>query len=194
MGSGTQLRKVSWAQQRGSFLFLKILFIHSWETERGRTIGRGRSRLPVASQMWDGVPGPWDHAPSQRQTLNRWVTQVSLRLFHEALLRTWINYRLHPGFEGSGKNVVLKCASIWWAVVKGTYKLKRKVHIIMSGTYLIIVVITPILILNYQKGELSLAKVVWYSFYDWWFSGMNIINIECYLLSWPLKSKEQCKT
>ena len=40
------------------------------DTERGRDIGRGRSRIPVGSLMWDLIPGLWDHALSQRQMLN----------------------------------------------------------------------------------------------------------------------------
>ena len=47
------------------------------DTEIGRDIGRRRSRLHAGSWMWDSIPGPQDHALSQRQTLNRWVTQVS---------------------------------------------------------------------------------------------------------------------
>ena len=63
-----------------SFLFFfKILFIPSWEThrERGRDTGRGRSRVLAGSLMWDSIPGLQNHALSQRQTLNRWATQVS---------------------------------------------------------------------------------------------------------------------
>ena len=43
------------------FIFLKILFFYSWETqrERGRKIGRGRSRLHAGSPMRDLIPGPW---------------------------------------------------------------------------------------------------------------------------------------
>uniref|UniRef100_A0A8C0N7X3 Family with sequence similarity 81 member B n=1 Tax=Canis lupus familiaris TaxID=9615 RepID=A0A8C0N7X3_CANLF len=48
------------------FCFFKILFIH----ERQRDTGRGRSRLPTGSQMRTSIPGPQDHALSQRQTLN----------------------------------------------------------------------------------------------------------------------------
>ena len=46
------------------------LFIHERHTERGRDTGRGRSRLPVGSPMWDSIPGPQDHDLSQRQMLN----------------------------------------------------------------------------------------------------------------------------
>ena len=49
--------------------FFKILFIYSWEIEkeRGRDIGRGRSRLLAESPTWDLIPGLQDHALSQRQ-------------------------------------------------------------------------------------------------------------------------------
>ena len=60
--------------------FKKILFIYSWETQRGRYIGRGRSRLSMRSLMRDSIPGPRDHHLSQRQTLNHWATKASLYL------------------------------------------------------------------------------------------------------------------
>ena len=52
-------------------MFLKILFIYSWETqrERGRDTGRGRSRLHAGSPMWDWIPG--------LQDLSLWATQGS---------------------------------------------------------------------------------------------------------------------
>ena len=59
-----------------NLFFFKILFIYSWEIETGRDIGRGRSRLPSGSPMWDSIPGPRDHGLSQRQMLNHWATQV----------------------------------------------------------------------------------------------------------------------
>ena len=40
------------------------------DMERGRDIGRERSRLPVGSLMWDSIPEPWDHNLSQRHMLN----------------------------------------------------------------------------------------------------------------------------
>ena len=40
------------------------------ERERGRDIGRGRSRLPVGCAMQDLIPGTPDHDRSQRQMLN----------------------------------------------------------------------------------------------------------------------------
>ena len=39
------------------------------ERER-RDTGRERSRLPVETPMWDSIPGPWGHDPTQRQMLN----------------------------------------------------------------------------------------------------------------------------
>ena len=41
------------------------------DRENGRDIGRGRNRLLARSLMWDSIPGPWDHALSGRQMLNR---------------------------------------------------------------------------------------------------------------------------
>ena len=39
--------------------FLKILFVYSWETHRERQrLGRGRTRLPVRSPMWNSIPDP----------------------------------------------------------------------------------------------------------------------------------------
>ena len=52
------------------FLFLKNFIIHERHGERGKDIGRGRSRLPAGSLMWDSIPGPWDHDLHQKQTLN----------------------------------------------------------------------------------------------------------------------------
>ena len=53
------------------FLFLRFYsFIHQRCRERGRDIGRGRSRLPAETPKQNSIPGPWDHALSQRQTLN----------------------------------------------------------------------------------------------------------------------------
>ena len=46
------------------------LFIHEKHRERGRDIGRGRSRLPTESLIWDWMQGPQVHNLSQRQTLN----------------------------------------------------------------------------------------------------------------------------
>ena len=55
------------------------LFMRDTEKERGRNTGRGRSRLPAGSLMWDLM---WDPILrlldlSRRQTLNRWTTQAS---------------------------------------------------------------------------------------------------------------------
>ena len=63
-----QLRTVS------TQFFKKVLLIYSWETQRGRNIGRGRSRLPVGNLMQDSIPGPRDHDLGQRQMLNHWAT------------------------------------------------------------------------------------------------------------------------
>ena len=42
-----------------------------------RDTGRGTGRLHAGSPTWDSILGIRDHAWSQRQTLNRWATQVS---------------------------------------------------------------------------------------------------------------------
>ena len=56
------------------YLFKKdfiYLFMKDTGTEKGRDVGRERSRLHAGSSMWDSILGPGDHALSQRQTLNR---------------------------------------------------------------------------------------------------------------------------
>ena len=70
-------------------IFLKVLFIYSWEAQREADIGRGRSSLPARSLMWDSIPGPRDHDLSQRQTLNHWATQVSLLSY--IIISLWID-------------------------------------------------------------------------------------------------------
>ena len=48
--------------------FLRFcLFMRDTERERGRDIGRGRSRLHAGSPTWDLIPGPQDQALSQRR-------------------------------------------------------------------------------------------------------------------------------
>ena len=64
-----------------SFYFNVSLIFFLWETtERGRDVGRGRSRCPVGSLMLDSIPGSWDHDLSRRQMLNHWATQISQSL------------------------------------------------------------------------------------------------------------------
>ena len=46
-----------------------LLFIHETHTERGKDIGRRRSRFPVGSPMGDLISGPWDDDLSQKQML-----------------------------------------------------------------------------------------------------------------------------
>ena len=48
------------AFKKKEILFI-YLFMRDTERERGRDAGRGRSRLPAGSPMWDSIPGPWDH-------------------------------------------------------------------------------------------------------------------------------------
>ena len=49
------------------FFFKDYLIIHERHTERGRDMGRERSRLLVRSLMQNSILGPWDHDLSQRQ-------------------------------------------------------------------------------------------------------------------------------
>ena len=58
--------------------FWGFIYLFMRHTERGKDTGRGRSRLPVGSLMWDSIPGPWDHDLSQGQMLNCWASQVPL--------------------------------------------------------------------------------------------------------------------
>ena len=44
------------------------------ERERGRDLGRERSRLHAGGPMWNSIPGLQDHALGWRQTLNHWAT------------------------------------------------------------------------------------------------------------------------
>ena len=50
--------------------FKDFIYLFMRNRERGRDIGRRRSRIPVGSPMWDSIPRPQDHDLSQRQTLN----------------------------------------------------------------------------------------------------------------------------
>ena len=52
------------------FFKKKTIYSFMRDIERGRDIGRGRSRFLRGSLMQDSVPGCWDHALSQRQMLN----------------------------------------------------------------------------------------------------------------------------
>ena len=61
---------------KSPFFFLNFIYLFMRDTQRGRDIGRGRSRLPSGSLMWDWIPGPRDHDLSQRQMLNHWATQM----------------------------------------------------------------------------------------------------------------------
>ena len=63
------------------FVFSKdfYLFINERHTERGRDIGKGRSRLPVRNLMWDSILGPQDHDLSRRKTLSHWAIRCPMR-------------------------------------------------------------------------------------------------------------------
>ena len=51
-------------------LFLRFFYFFMRDIERGRDIGRGRSRLPAGNLMWNLIPGPQDHNLNQKQMLN----------------------------------------------------------------------------------------------------------------------------
>ena len=47
-----------------------FIYLFMRDRERGRDIGRRRSRLPTRSPRWYSIPGPQDHVLGQRQMLN----------------------------------------------------------------------------------------------------------------------------
>ena len=66
------------------WLFFKnILFIYSWETQRGRQTHRQREKQVLCEEpdMGGLILRPQDHDLSQRQMLNHWATQAPLFLF-----------------------------------------------------------------------------------------------------------------
>ena len=87
--------------------FFKILFIYSWQTHRKRQRHRGRSRLHAGSPMWDSIPGPQDHALSQRQMLNHWATQAppNPTTFEGMWISVLMNEKMRK---------VLFCDCPWW--------------------------------------------------------------------------------
>ena len=63
-GEACSIRWASQVELLDSFFFKKhfiYLFIHGRHRDRGRDIGRGRSRLHAGSLMWDSIPGLQDH-------------------------------------------------------------------------------------------------------------------------------------
>ena len=47
---------------RQTHLFFKIFIdLFMRDTQRGRDLGRWRSRIPEGSLLQDSIPGPWDH-------------------------------------------------------------------------------------------------------------------------------------
>ena len=49
-------------------------------TEAGAE-GEEEAAFPAGSLMWGSIPGPWDQALSQRQTLNDCATQAPLFIY-----------------------------------------------------------------------------------------------------------------
>ena len=54
----------------GKNFFKDLIYLFMRERERGRDIGRGRSRLPAGIPVQDSIPGPRDQDLSQSQMLN----------------------------------------------------------------------------------------------------------------------------
>ena len=52
--------------------------------------------------MQDSTPGPWDHALSQRQTLNNWATQESLKIVFIYLRRQWVEQSKRKSMNKAG--------------------------------------------------------------------------------------------
>ena len=46
------------------FVVVVKIYLFMRDTERGRDVGRRRSRFPAGSPMWDSIPGPREHDPS----------------------------------------------------------------------------------------------------------------------------------
>ena len=86
-------RSILYFPQIWFILFFKIFYlsIHERHTDiyREGDIGRGRSRLPAETWMWNSIPGPRDHDLSQRQMLNSWATKVPLTFGLEIEFYAW---------------------------------------------------------------------------------------------------------
>ena len=85
-----------------SFFLRFYLFMR----DRSRDTGRGRSRLPTGSPMWDLIPGPRDHTLSPRQMFNHRTTQVPQSIyivigFYCFICTAFVN---SFGFYSSNKN------------------------------------------------------------------------------------------
>ena len=99
-------------------------------TERGRDIGRGRSRLPAGSLVQGSIPGPRDHDLSRRQTLNHWATQgsqwqilIGVKSLH---LRQWkYHMTLHTCFWCKVRD---QCH--WWFVPIFIHHLRAKLSLL----------------------------------------------------------------
>ena len=106
-----------------SFFFFLRLFIHERHTERRRDTGRGRSRLPAGSPMWDSILGPQGHALSWRQMLHHWAIRASrsfgVLIFYHCYVFLCLNCSLCKKMHVSpstpqGLLVTFKSFSILW--------------------------------------------------------------------------------
>ena len=80
------------------------------QRERGRDIGRGRSRLHAGSPMWDSILGLQDHAPGQRQALNHCATQGSLWCIFIITFAAYYCSLIHKAIAKVEKKVVIVCS------------------------------------------------------------------------------------
>ena len=130
------------------FLFFKILFIYSWETQRDSQRHRQREKqLPVR-------PDPWIRDPtiSQRQRLNCWATQMPLTHFFlkgagDTACFTWLailGYIVsEPSAMGSKPNVQRSHGGSGWSSHGGpswwlasTYRYSRSLRAASCPTIL----------------------------------------------------------
>ena len=84
------------------FFFLIKKIIHERHRERGRDIGRGRSKLLMGTLMWDLISGPWDHNLSQRPDAQPLSHPGALK---GVVLITWLNLSFAKDGTGSGKRI-----------------------------------------------------------------------------------------
>ena len=105
-----------------NFIFFNFyLFMIVTQRERGRDIGRGRSRLHAGSPMWDSIPGLQDRALGQRQAPNRCATQGSLSShFVCCILALLVSFTLQKLFNlmNSQWDFCFCCLCFWCQIHK----------------------------------------------------------------------------
>ena len=100
------------------FYFFKILFIHERHTERGRDIGRGRSRLPDAG-LDARTPGSWPEPKADAPPLSHpgvphsALTGLGLQL---CALTQSLTFNLLPGADFSSGEKQVPCIYLDWLI------------------------------------------------------------------------------